>query len=704
MVLCLGVGVARTDAAEKWEELRKYAKSVTSSDQRRRKTARRLCEAALRDKTAPAWCHVEASLGMSVLVEMWDRDNAAAASYRLRAEKMLPKVEPPELRAQLLVKTADSYARKPWRRLPPAKVAAFYARTESLVAGIHPPGARLRVLLEFADYHYRTRCTEKLKEYCVELERLAPQVEGVADKVPFLFRLAGYEAVLGRREQITRCCAEAEKTVADIPSVVDRLPWLVKLAELYDKAGEPDEAVRVGSDARLLCADLKDVAGEAKCLLVVGRAYERKKKFDQAVRPFLKAARLTSDWSGFASAARCLAATGKTDQAFQVLKTAIAKRPAGAPGYRPGPGGAAEAKAFFDAMSESAARLLQERKSGEASDVLRVATCVLGRNANCLDQVNKAQADLVTALLLDGRKDEAVAEAKRYFYTCKIQDIASAIGLVARALKAADGEMNLRVRAFLDFQRYGPAGRDENPGTNDDLPNPLAKARLGRPSEYDLLTALTASVSPMDYRARGYASLLKGDADAALCEFRRAYAAAPGANITDVIYDIATAIKAVDGHVLRANRYLEHQKYGPAGKDGKAGTTDDLRNPLEAVPWSVSPDQLKAIEARIASCGSDYTGLRRKGRLLLSIGRAEEALKAMQDAFDLCDIDVAALRRAIMDVATAIKAVDGHMFRANEYLLYQKYGSAGKDGIKGTKDDLVNPLRIRAAKGTGKPG
>jgi hypothetical protein len=40
----------------------------------------------------------------------------------------------------------------------------------------------------------------------------------------------------------------------------------------------------------------------------------------------------------------------------------------------------------------------------------------------------------------------------------------------------------------------------------------------------------------------------------------------------------------------------------------------------------------------------------------------------------------------------AIKAVDGHVFRANEYLLYQKYGSDGKDGVKGTSDDPVNPL------------
>ena len=90
--------------------------------------------------------------------------------------------------------------------------------------------------------------------------------------------------------------------------------------------------------------------------------------------------------------------------------------------------------------------------------------------------------------------------------------------------------------------------------------------------------------------------------------------------------------------------------------------------------------------------------------MLLSMGSAKEGLKIMQQAYALCDIDANSLRTAIMDVGIAIKAVDGHVFRANQYVLYQKYGPAGKDGLKETKDDLLNPLAVRQAERTGGEG
>ena len=44
----------------------------------------------------------------------------------------------------------------------------------------------------------------------------------------------------------------------------------------------------------------------------------------------------------------------------------------------------------------------------------------------------------------------------------------------------------------------------------------------------------------------------------------------------------------------------------------------------------------------------------------------------------------------------SIKAIDGHVLRANQYLLYQKHGEAGPDGAKGTDDDLTDPLAGKA--------
>ena len=64
----------------------------------------------------------------------------------------------------------------------------------------------------------------------------------------------------------------------------------------------------------------------------------------------------------------------------------------------------------------------------------------------------------------------------------------------------------------------------------------------------------------------------------------------------------------------------------------------------------------------------------------------------MQAAFRLAPGTRRELVRAITDVAVAIKAQDVDTVRANQYLLYQKYGPKGEDGRPGTDDDLVNPL------------
>ena len=46
----------------------------------------------------------------------------------------------------------------------------------------------------------------------------------------------------------------------------------------------------------------------------------------------------------------------------------------------------------------------------------------------------------------------------------------------------------------------------------------------------------------------------------------------------------------------------------------------------------------------------------------------------------------------LLALSGALMAMDGHMARANQYLLYQHYGPAGPDGLVGTADDVGNVI------------
>lgn len=592
-----------------------------------------------------------------------------------------------------------------WKVKPPhmekerVRALRYCARAEKLLAEVESAEIKLWTLLKLAECygHRRAKKSERVLPCYDRARKVIPQIEQPGKRLSSWVDLAvGYKE-LGHFKKVPLCCTAAAELVEEIEPPRQKLPWLVRLAELSNAARDPAGTLEAAQAAHTLYVDAGDIEGQARCLLLTGRANERQDHLDWALDAYLRAAKLTNDWEAFTAASRCLIAAGKPDEAFKVLSTAVAKSPASAPGYLSTRGGAKKAKSFFDTMFQSAGKFAKEEKLADGRLLLRVATCFVGRRASCLDRVARAQEELVRALLLEGKKEEALAEAKRYFLFCGIQDIGRAVDLVGRTLKAADGDINRRVKAFLDFQRFGPAGKDNKTGTKDDLQNPLAKSVVKRPGEYELLDALTAGLPVTDHRGRGYAHLLEGNAAEALTEFRSAYAVAGRAKLTEAIYDVGTAIKALDGHTLRANRYLLFQKHGPVGKDGKPGTPDDLADPLKGIAFKLRPERQQSLEAEIKKCGQDYSGLRRKAHLLLSLGRAEEGLAVMREAYAICEIDADSLKTAIMDVAAAIKAVDGHVFRANQYLLYQKHGAQGKDGVKGTEDDLADPLAAGAA-------
>ena len=305
--------------------------------------------------------------------------------------------------------------------------------------------------------------------------------------------------------------------------------------------------------------------------------------------------------------------------------------------------------------------------------------------------------------LEQGNPAQALCYANACYVLSDVRAVPQAMNLVARVLKSADGDLSRRVRPFLEFQRYGPHGRDGRPGTPDDVEDPLAAVELPEAEPLGTLAAMLEATGPLDHTLRLSVAMQHRRFDMALVEALAAYRAAVGETLTEEVYQVATVLKALDGNLLRANQYLLLQRHGPPGRDGKLGTPDDLVNPVDAVDLPTVPGRDAAFAAAVAKCDDTAGGLKRKAVLLLAWGKADAGLAVMKQIYARCGVEPEPLRAAILGVAGAIKAIDGHVWRANEYLLYQKHGPAGADGIPGSADDPKNPLEALTPPKAGRP-
>ena len=326
--------------------------------------------------------------------------------------------------------------------------------------------------------------------------------------------------------------------------------------------------------------------------------------------------------------------------------------------------------------------------------------------------LSQAYGALVAMRLQQNNPQAALPYAKRMYRVSVLRGAAAAIDHVCDCYKRIEGALDPSLREFLEYQKFGPLGPDGKPGTGDELKNPLDSVAV--PDEPELVKFAQAAIAKAELlspTSRGRLWMLAGDYPRALREFINAYGVASletgkskgkgrgPLRMTQATGDIASALKAIDGHVHRANRFLRHQRYGPAGEDGKPGTEDDLTNPLHELPadyWKKHASADKqldaAFQAAIDKEPTTVEGHRARGRLYLAWGKPDKGLEEMQAAFKLAPGTRRELVRAITDVAVAIKAQDVDTVRANQYLLYQKYGPKGEDGRPGTDDDLTDPL------------
>lgn len=334
-------------------------------------------------------------------------------------------------------------------------------------------------------------------------------------------------------------------------------------------------------------------------------------------------------------------------------------------------------------------RLLADGKHDDAVYFSRLRCNLIGSRSSAQD----ALADVVDGLVGAGQMQEALGEAVRHYAVCEIRSLDAAIGMVSRSLEAAHTNDLGTAMRYLEFQQVGPAGRDGLAGTADDLVNPAGEVRPPVCAELDPLKLAAKSFDLTDCCHRALAYAMLGDTEHALGATRCEYGLASHKELTSAAYDVASALKALDGHTKRANQYLVFQRYGETGSDGKKGTADDVKDPLAGVPIAVETQCVAAADREIASCRQTYDDLRRRARLQIATGRPQEGLESMRHAYRVRPISLDALSGAISDVAMAVRAVDGNVFRANRYLLFIKYGPNGMDGKPGTADDLTNPLQ-----------
>ena len=116
----------------------------------------------------------------------------------------------------------------------------------------------------------------------------------------------------------------------------------------------------------------------------------------------------------------------------------------------------------------------------------------------------------------------------------------------------------------------------------------FAKIQYAPPADVEALFKKTLGSLPDDFagrRWRGYLHLYWGKPQEALRTFTWRFDNAPlqQKTIDEAIDDVIVGLKAYVGHTLAGEQFMDYQKYGPEGQDGKKGTPDDPRNPLDGL-------------------------------------------------------------------------------------------------------------------------
>jgi len=304
--------------------------------------------------------------------------------------------------------------------------------------------------------------------------------------------------------------------------------------------------------------------------------------------------------------------------------------------------------------------------------------------------------------LYAAKPKEALSTLLQWYHRLDIsmKDLDTCLLMTANTLRAAENNPDIG-QMFLLYYQYGANGKDGIPNTADDLKNPLPKLEPISAEELykahlRILTFLHESPTSdviVDHLI-DYASVLSsaGELQEALSVARGAFAVAKtNSQLDKSVHAVASALRLYDGHIQNASKYIDFQRFGPAGQDKKLNTKDDLQNPLNDIPLVFPSIFEERIKEWIKICEAEKQW-RYAAVYQLVLSNPKEALSHFKKARSQLAFQPDKIIPFIAEVSAALKAVDGYCISESPYLLFQKHGAAGPDGKLGTADDLVDPL------------
>lgn len=200
------------------------------------------------------------------------------------------------------------------------------------------------------------------------------------------------------------------------------------------------------------------------------------------------------------------------------------------------------------------------------------------------DEIENVQPEIIEILSRLRRWEEALAECRVLVLTASPKSYQAAVDLTAATLKCADGNLG-RATAFMNFQKRGLVPKERN--------ILMSAPRITDPVRVEAVKTLPVGESESweEALAASVRFVWLDDPVASVREAMHAFALAP--------YDVKSlqlCADAVMKPILAITRDPESVKtvvefltYGENGVDGKKGTADDLRYPLEELTPVLTP-------------------------------------------------------------------------------------------------------------------
>jgi tetratricopeptide (TPR) repeat protein len=227
------------------------------------------------------------------------------------------------------------------------------------------------------------------------------------------------------------------------PGVADQT---LQRAALALQMQRPDEA------ERLAAAVFKANRGNVAAAALLGRALMLQNRFDEAIAPLQKAARRGVDLAADTLLATAFAATGRREDALDLLRQAITRRPAFPPAFLE-----YSSQLASDGKIDEAIAVLEQGLAlapGIVELQLRLATLHIGRNARA-----SARAMLQQAATTAPARHDVLAELARVMVLDG--DYAAAVDVFRRALALRPDDATTRANLGICLMEMGERAAGE---------------------------------------------------------------------------------------------------------------------------------------------------------------------------------------------------------------------------------------------------